>query len=193
MAQVGYKRVSTVDQKTDRQLEGMTFDREFEDKITGSTIKRPGLEDCLRYLRDGDVLYVHSIDRLARNLIDLQQTVKDLNERGVEVRFVQENLVFYDKKRLPATDKDGAMAKLMFQMMGAFAEFERAIIKERQREGIAAAKAKGKHLGRKATLTAAQCDEIRARAAGGERVADLAKEFRVSRETIYKTLRPSEN
>lgn len=181
MANVAYRRVSTTDQKTDRQLEGLAFDKEFEDQVTGSTIKRPGLEDCLRYLREGDVLFVHSIDRLARNLVDLQTLVSDLNLRGIEVRFVKEGLTF--------SGKDDAMARLMFQMMGAFAEFERALIRERQREGIAAAKAKGRHLGRSSSLTPAQQEEVVARVGRGESVAELAVEYRVSRQTIYSLLK----
>ena len=137
---VGYRRVSTVDQKTDRQLEDMELDRVFEDKVSGATVKRPGLEQCLEYLREDDTLVVHSIDRLARSLGDLERMVQELNDRGVTIRFVKEGLVF-------GVGDESPMARLQLQMMGAFAQFERSLIKERQREGIAAAKAKGNSAG----------------------------------------------
>lgn len=181
-ARVGYKRVSSVDQKTDRQLEGVNVDQLFEDKASGATVKRPQLEECLRFLRKGDTLVVHSIDRLARNLSDLQRVVGELNDRGVAVQFIKESLVF-------GAGDDSPMARLQLQMMGAFAEFERALIRERQKEGIAAAKAKGRHLGRKATLSAGQVTEIRGRIAAGATKAALAREFGVSLPTLYSSLK----
>lgn len=180
-AQVGYKRVSSVDQNTDRQLEGVPVDKLFEDKASGKDTKRPGLDACLDYLREGDSLIVHSIDRLARNLADLERLVGGLNEKGVAVRFVKENLTF--------AGDDTPMARLQLQMMGAFAQFERSMIRERQREGIAAAKAKGKHLGRSATLSMEQVAEIKEKAASGTPKAALAKEYGVSRPTLYAALR----
>lgn len=179
---IGYKRVSSVDQVTDRQLEGVAVDKLFEDKVSGSTIKRPGLEQCLEYLRAGDVLIVHSIDRLARNLADLENVVGGLTNRGVTVQFAKENLTF-------SSDSTSPMNKLMFQLLGAVAEFERALIRERQREGIAAAQAQGKHLGRAAALSPEQVETIRRRAAAGEPKAALAKEFEISRPTLYRALK----
>jgi len=181
MASVAYRRVSSADQSTDRQLDGLTFDKEFSDKVSGRTINRPGLEECLRYLREGDILFVHSIDRLARNLLDLEQLVTGLNRRGVEVRFIKEGLAF--------SGGDDPMARLMFQMLGAFAEFERSLIKSRQREGIAAARAKGRHLGRKPALSTAQVEDIKSRISAGASVRDLAKEFGVSAQTVYQSLK----
>ncbi|QJT08026.1 recombinase family protein [Oceanidesulfovibrio marinus] len=178
--QVGYLRVSTVDQNTGRQLEEVTLDRRFEDKASAKDTKRPSLEECLAYLRSGDTLHVHSIDRLARNLSDLQKIVDDLTSRGVTVQFHKERLTF--------TGQDSSMQKLMFQMMGAFAEFERALIRERQREGIAIAKAKGKYKGRKKALTKEQVEEIKARKNRGEPMAKLAREYGVSRTTLYASL-----
>ena len=181
MAQVGYRRVSTVDQNNARQLDGLELDKLFEDKASGKDVKRPGLEQCLAYVREGDMLVVHSIDRLARNLADLERLVCDLNGRGVAVRFIKEGLTF-------GTGDDSPMARLQLQMMGAFAQFERALIRERQREGIAATQAKGKHLGRSASLSGGQVAEIKARVAGGETKKSLAAEYGVSRQTIYSTL-----
>jgi DNA invertase Pin-like site-specific DNA recombinase len=121
------------------------------------------------------------MDRLARNLDDLRKIVFGLTERGVVVEFVKEHLTF--------TGDDSAMSNLLLNVMGAFAEFERALIKERQREGIALAKRKGVYKGRKPSLTAERVTELRRRAMAGEKKAILAREFRISRETLYTYLR----
>lgn len=178
---IGYIRVSSAGQNIERQLEGVTLDKAFEDKLSGAKAdNRPQLQACLEYLRDGDTLHVHSIDRLARNLKELQVMVEDLTERGVSVRFHKEGLTF--------TGASDPMQMLMFQMMGAFAQFERSLIRERQREGIQAAKAKGKHLGRKPSLTPEQVKEARQRREAGESAASLAKDYGVSRATMYQHL-----
>jgi len=124
---VGYIRVSTIDQNTDRQLEGVEIDKRFTDKASGKDTQRPQLQAALEYLRDGDVLVVHSMDRLARNLDDLRRIVLGLIKRGVVVEF--------EKERLTFASEDNAMSNLLLSVMGAFAEFERALIRERQREG----------------------------------------------------------
>ena len=175
---VGYQRVSTVDQNTDRQLDGVELDKVFTDKASGKDTNRPELARALEYVRDGDVLVVHSMDRLARSLIDLRRTVDELTQRGVQVRFVKEGLTF-------SSDESDPCAVLMLSVMGAVAEFERSMILERQREGIAIAKAAGKYKGRKAALTNDQASELRARLHSGESVTALAQEFRVSRQTVY--------
>jgi DNA invertase Pin-like site-specific DNA recombinase len=181
---IGYVRVSSTDQSTARQLEGVTLDRIFEEKVSGARADtRKALQECLRYLRDGDVLHVHSIDRLARNLLELQTLIEGLVSRGVEVRLHKENLTF--------SGVSEPMQTLMLQMLGAFAQFERAMIRERQREGIAAAKARGQKLGRRASLTPAQVQEARARRAAGESAADLARAFKVARATIPILVRGS--
>lgn len=178
---VGYIRVSTIEQNTARQLEGIVVNRTYTDKASGKDTKRPQLEACLDFLRDGDTLHVHSIDRLARNLMDLQKLVEELNSKGVSIQFHKENLVF-------SPDSSSPMAQLQLQMMGAFAQFERSLIKERQLEGIAVAKANGKHLGRVATLTTEQIEEIIEKVDQGKNKQDLAIEYGVSRQTIYKSL-----
>lgn len=177
---IGYIRVSSIDQNTVRQLDGVQVDKTFTDKASGKDTNRPQLKAALDYLRDGDVLVVHSMDRLARNITDLLHTVEGLNGRGVVVEFVKEGLIF--------TGDDSAISKLMLTIMGGVAEFERAMIRERQLEGIAKAKQAGKYRGRQSTMTAAQVQAIRNRAAVGEKKAALAREFGVTRQTIYNVI-----
>lgn len=179
---VGYIRVSSVGQNTERQLEGIDLHKSFTEKISAKTKKRPVLEDCLDFVREGDELHVHSIDRLARNLVDLQSIVTDMNKKGVSVHFHKEGLQF-------SGDNNNHMNKLMLQMMGAFAEFERNLIRERQAEGIAAAKKKGVKFGKAPKLTPDQITEVKAMAADRYNKTDIAKKFGVSRQTIYNVLK----
>jgi DNA invertase Pin-like site-specific DNA recombinase len=174
---IGYVRVSTLDQNESRQLEGVQLDKRFVDKASGKDTKRPQLQAALDYVREGDVLVVHSMDRLARNLDDLRKIVMELTRRGVVVEFVKEHLTF--------TIEDNAMSKLLLSVMGAFAEFERSLIRERQREGIALAKKAGVYKGRKPSLTPERIAQLRARVAAGDKKAALAREFGISRETLY--------
>ena len=178
--QVGYIRVSSVDQNTARQLDGVVFDKVFEDKASGKDVHRPQLGACLSHLREGDTLHVHSMDRLSRNLDDLRRVVKDLAGRGVAVHFHKENLIF--------TGESSPMANLLLSMLGAVSEFERSIILERQREGIAIAKTQGVYKGRKPSLTPDRIEELRRRAAAGEKKTVLAREFGISRQTLYANL-----
>jgi DNA invertase Pin-like site-specific DNA recombinase len=179
MAHIGYIRVSSIGQNTERQLDTLKLDKVFSEKVSGSTANnRPALQDCIEYTRSGDTLHLHSIDRLARNLADLQTLVRRLTDKGVTVKFHKECLTF-------TGDTSNPMNTLMMQMMGAFAEFERSIIRERQREGIDKALAKGTHFGAKPKFTAPQIVEIKARRANGESVVELAKAFVTSRQTIY--------
>lgn len=175
---VGYVRVSSLDQNEGRQLDGVQVDKIFTDKASGKDVKRPQLHAVLDYLREGDVLIVHSMDRLARNLDDLRKIVLGLTERGVVVEFVKEHLTF--------AGDDSALSNLLLNVMGAFAEFERALIKERQREGIALAKKAGVYKGRKPSLTPESAQQLRQRIAAGEKKAALAREFGISRETLYQ-------
>ena len=178
---IGYIRVSSAEQNTERQLDGLDMNRIFTDKVSGKSVDRPALQEMLRFVRDGDHLFVHSMDRLARNLIDLRQMVQDLTAKGVRVTFVKENLVF--------NGDDAAMSVLLLSVMGAVAEFERAILRERQAEGIRIAKQKGVYKGRKASLTNDQMAEIREKVAAGIPKAKIAREYKCSRETLYKYLR----
>jgi DNA invertase Pin-like site-specific DNA recombinase len=176
--QVGYLRVSSLDQNEVRQLEGLALDKKFTDKASGKDAKRPQLEAMQDFVRDGDTVFCHSMDRLARNLDDLRRIVLGLTERGVRIVFVKENLTF--------TGEDSPMSNLLLSVMGAFAQFERELIRERQREGIAIARREGKYTGRKPSLTPARAAELRRRVASGDSKAGLAREFGISRDTLYR-------
>ena len=178
---VGYVRVSTLDQNTVRQLAGVDVDRVFEDKASGKDLKRPELEEMIKFVRDGDTVLVHSMDRLARNLDDLRSIVRRLTAKNVRVEFVKEQLCF--------TGDDNAMANLLLNVMGAFAEFERSLNRERQREGIALAKKCGVYRGRIPALDTVRAAELREKAAAGVPKAVLARNFGISRETVYVCLR----
>jgi len=177
---IGYIRVSTVTQNTERQLFGVELDRVYEDKCSGKNTDRPALAECLSYLRDGDTLHCHSIDRLCRNLRDLLELVQGLLARGVSVVFHKENMRFVAGK----TDQ---FQELQLSIIGAVASFERQMILERQREGIALARQRNayKNCGRKKALSSEQIGIIRQRIANGERKTALAREYGVSLQTVY--------
>jgi len=181
---IGYVRVSTLDQNTERQLDGVEVDRTFTDKASGKDTQRPQLKAALEYARDGDTLLVHSMDRLARNAEDLLRIVRELTGRGVSIEFV--------KNRLTFSGKADPMGKLMLTMLAAFGEFERELIRERQREGIAIAKAKGVYKGRKKALASEQRQELVELARSGMPKAELARSYEISRETVYQYLRSCE-
>jgi len=182
---IGYVRVSTEEQNAERQLDGLSLDRVFTDRASGKDTARPKLEEMLGYVRLGDTVVVHSMDRLARNLDDLRRIVQDLTGRWVRVEFVHEQLSF--------TGEDTPMATLLLSVMGAFAEFERALIRERQREGIEIAKRNGVYRGRKRSLDPERIAELRRRALSGAPRSQLARDFGVSRETVYQYLRGAEH
>lgn len=173
--------MSTLDQNTARQLDGVVVDKTFTDKASGKDVQRPQLAAMLGFVREGDVVLVHSMDRLARNLDDLRRIVRELTTKGVQVQFVTEQLTF--------TGEDTAMSTLLLSVMGAFAEFERSLIGERQGEGIALAKQRGAYRGRKRAFTDDQVNQLRQRAGAGETKTALARTFGVSRETVYQYLR----
>jgi len=178
---IGYVRVSSLEQNTERQLDGVALDKVFTDKASGKDANRPQLKAALDYVRDGDTLIVHSMDRLARNVEDLLRIVRELNDRQVTVEFSKERLTFNGQG-------DDPMSHLMMTMLGGFAQFERSLIRERQREGIELAKQRGAYRGRKAALTDDQAATLRQRIAAGEKKAVLAREFGISRETLYQYL-----
>ncbi|HDS1736255.1 recombinase family protein [Pseudomonas sp. BP8] len=185
MARVGYIRVSSIDQNVDRQLDGVTLDKVFTDKESGATTDRPQLQAMLEYVREGDSIVVHSIDRFARSLSDLLKLVEDLTKRGIFIRF--------DKEQLEFTGEDNPTQQLMLSMMGAVAQFERAMIRERQREGIAKAKERGAYKGRTKTVDDAA---IRAAIAGdgvtkGLSFRKAAEQLRVSLSTIQRAMKAS--
>ncbi|QQE79660.1 recombinase family protein [Alicyclobacillus sp. SO9] len=178
---IGYVRVSTVEQHPERQLDAIHLDRVFTDKVSGKTVHRPQLQALLEFVREGDIVVVDSMDRLARNLDDLRSIVRRLTERGIQVGFIKEQLTF--------SGEDSPMATLLLSVMGAFAEFERALIRERQREGIELAKQHGAYRGRKKSLTDKQVIELRTGARLGERKSELARVFGVSRGTVNEYLK----
>ena len=179
MTDVAYVRVSSTEQNTERQLDGsrIEFERTFTDRCSGGTKKRDGLERMLDYVRDGDTIHVHSIDRLARNLADLLLLLEDLTERGVSIRFHKEGLTF--------TGEDNPFQKLQLQIIGSVAEFERSMIRERQREGIAKAREKGVYKGRKRSIDREKIIELKAEGMGP---TAIAKELGVSRMSVHRAL-----
>lgn len=178
-----YIRVSSADQNLARQRDMIgAVDKEFVDEVSAqSRAGRPGLERCIDYLRDHDELYVASIDRLARSLVDLRSIIDQITAKEASVHFIKENLSF-------SKDSTDPRATLMLGILGSFAEFERAIIRERQAEGIALAKKAGKYKGRKRVLTSGQVKEAQSRVAAGESKVAIAKDLGVSRATLYRAL-----
>lgn len=185
---VSYIRVSSAEQNLARQRETIgPVEREFVDELSArSRATRPGLEACIAYLRDGDTLRVASIDRLARSLVDLRGLIDEITGKGAAVEFLSEGLTFSPGVSDPRST-------LLLGVLGSFAEFERAIIRERQAEGIALAKKAGRYKGRQRALTRDQADEIRKQAKAGARPTELAKQYGVSRSTIYRELQKEAN
>lgn len=177
---VGYIRVSSQGQCTSRQLIGIKVDRMFTDIMTGSIKNRPQLDECLQYVRQGDTLVVDSIDRLARNLRDLQEILAQLLEKGVSIQFIKENLLF--------SSNSDHISVLMLQMMGAFAEFERNMIRSRQKEGIELAKKAGKRLGRPPIFNNKHKKQAKNLKEQGMSIRKIAITMGVCRASIYKLL-----
>ena len=180
---IGYARVSSKDQNLDRQLAALKKEkvfRVFTDTVSGSSTQRPGLDGALNYVRAGDQLIVVSMDRLARSLIDLHRLVDELTERGVSVKFLKEGQV-YSQDSTP-------VAKLMLGLLGSVAEFERSIIRERQAEGIAKAKARGVYKGRAKVLNEEQILQAREWVSEGIPKAEVARRLGIGRTTLYKYL-----
>ena len=181
---VGYIRVSSLDQNPERQLEGIKLDKTFIDRVSGKSTQRLQLEAMLNFIREGDHLIVHSMDRLARNLDDLRALVYECTRRQVTVQFVKENLTF--------TGEDSPMANLLLSVMGAFAEFERALIRERQREGIALAKQKGVYKARKRALNGDKIAVLKQQILETKQYknkSQIAHELGISRTTLYQYLK----
>jgi len=178
MAVVGYRRVSSASQSLDRQeLEGC--DKVFEEKITGAKRDRPELNRMLDYIRDGDEVHVHSIDRLARDLRDLQSIIEQINDKDATITFIKEKLTFK-----PSAQAD-PFAKLQLHLMGAFAEFERSIIRDRQREGIARAKERGVYAGRKRSI---DVEKVKSLHASGVGASEIARQLGIGRASVYRLI-----
>ncbi len=184
-ARVGYIRVSSESQNLDRQvtrLSSLKLDKIFTDTTSGKNVDRIGFQQMLEYLREGDELFVCSMDRLARNLNDLLTVTDTLQKRGVSIHFLKENLVLSPK------GETSAISKLLLSMMGAVAEFERALIRERQQEGIVLAKARGVYKGRK-PIDAAVIEKAKELIELGIPISRVAKDLKICRGTIYQYLK----
>ncbi|MDC5696459.1 recombinase family protein [Intrasporangium calvum] len=187
---LAYVRVSTNDQSPDRQFTAIRDalpgepDRWFTDRASGASTDRPALRSMLGHARDEDTIIVASMDRLARSVIDLDQLVTNLTRDGVAVCFLKEGLTFQ-----PAVRAD-PLAIFQLQVMAAFAQLERALIKDRQREGIEAAKARGVYRGRARRLSPEQVEAARAKVEAGVPKARIARDLGVARQTLYDALRP---
>lgn len=175
MEKVAYIRVSTVEQNTERQLDGLEFDKSFEDKCSGKDTNRPQLQALLEYVREGDEVHVHDISRMARNLEDLIGLVKGLNSQGVSVYFHKEHLTF--------TGEQNPMQDLMLNVMGAVYQFERSMLLERQREGIQKAKQAGKYKGRPKSIDS---DNILQLLQSGVSIRKTAGQLGVSVSTVQR-------
>ena len=178
-----YKRVSTTEQNTERQLIGVDCDREFIETASGKDTNRIQLQALLGVIRKGDLINIHELSRLARNTQDLLNIVNEIVEKGASIKFLKENLSFDGKK------KDDAFQKLMLTMLGAISTFERDLLLERQREGIALAKKKGKYKGRPSRFSSEKIEEIKKLFGERDNKAELAKELNISRGYLYQVVK----
>ncbi|QOJ13991.1 MAG: recombinase family protein [Planctomycetia bacterium] len=181
---LGYVYVGVGDRDAHRQLEGEELDRIFMDIATDRNNRRPQRNALFAHAHAGDTIVAQRMAGLARNADELRRIVLRETARGVHVQFVKERLVF--------TSEGSPMTDLLLTMLGAVADFERTLLKERHREGVALARQRGIYGGRRRKLSSERVQELRARAASGERKARLAREFGISRETLYQYLRESE-
>jgi DNA invertase Pin-like site-specific DNA recombinase len=178
---IGYIRVSSKDQNPDRQLEGVLLDKKFIDYASAKNDQRTQLQFMLEYVREGDHVFVHSIDRMARNMSDLRRIVDILMLKRVSLCFLKENIKI-DGTECP-------MSVLLLHVIGSIAQFERSLIRERQAEGIALAKERGAYKGRSPALNEKQTREIQELIKMGLPKSRIALKFKVTRATIYKYLR----
>ena len=181
-----YVRVSTVEQNTERQLRDVVCDRVYEEKVSGKDTNRPQLQAMLSNICSGDIINIHEMSRLARNTRDLLNLVEEITSKGATIIFHKENLTF------KGDEKQDPYQKMMMTMLGAVAELERSILLERQREGIAIAKAKGRYKGGKNKLTKEQVIELNALHKQGIPIARIAKQFKITRPTVYSYLKNEE-
>lgn len=181
---IGYARTSTTDQVAGleaqaRDLLANGCERIFREQISGSSTDRPELSAALNHLRAGDVLVVTKPDRLARSTADLLRLVDEIKAKGCGLIVLSMNGV--------TLDTTSPTSKMMLTMLAAVAEFERDIMKERQREGIAKAKAEGRYKGRKPTARS-QAEQVQALAANGISATEIAKQLGIGRTSVYRCL-----
>lgn len=175
---IGYIRVSTIDQNEARQLEGLQLDKVFIDKCSAGTLDRPGLDQVREFAREGDQVYIHSLDRLGRNVDQVKKIIDFFLEKKVVVVFVRENIT--------VDQNTTGLSAFILTMLSAFAEFERAIIRERQAEGIRIAKSRGKYKGRKPVITPEMADQINFMVNCGQKITDICRHYNISRNTFYR-------
>ena len=180
-----YIRVSTIQQNDERQLISIPCDREYREKLSGKDVNRPELKKLLDNLRVNDQINVHELSRLARNTQDLLKIVDQILEVGASIQFHKENLLFDGSK------KDDPFQKLMLTMLGAISTFERDLMLERQREGIAIAKEKGKYKGRRSNFTNDDLSMIKNEFNQSTNKAKLAKKYDISRGYLYELVKKS--
>lgn len=178
---IGYIRVSHADQNPDRQLEGIQLDKKFIEYASAKSTQRPQLKSMLDFIREDDIVIVHSMDRLARNLTDLRSLVDHLVSNKIQVQFIKENLVF--------SGQDNPISNLTLSLMGAFAEFEYAFIKERQKEGITAAQKRGVYKGRRKKLSQEEIKKLQQLNSSRKTKVEIAKEMGISRVCLYRYLK----
>jgi DNA invertase Pin-like site-specific DNA recombinase len=178
MALIGYARVSSVGQSLEIQQDKLKHcDKLFEEKRSGTSDKRPRLRACLEYVREGDILVVTRLDRLARSTLHLCQIAEELKRKGVHLQVLDQHM--------STTDATG---RLLFHMLAAIAQFETEIRAERQMDGIEKAKARGVLFGRHKTLTPQQIVKLQAKRQQGTTIGSLIKEYRISKATVYRYL-----
>lgn len=179
MAKVGYRRVSSRDQHLDRQLSGINLDKMFDEKCSAKTVNRPVWQTCLNYLREGDELHIHSLDRVCRSGAgDAVKIVESLTAQGITVEFHKEGMRFNGV--MTATQK-GVLA-----IIASIAQMERELIAERRDEGIVKAREKGKKFGR--PRAEASAEEIIALREQGLSMDAIAKRLAVGRATLYRII-----
>ena len=180
---IGYIRVSSTTQniaRQEEQLESLKLDRVFVDKASGKNLDRPALTQMLSYIRDADEIYVTSLDRLGRDCNDLQNLVRTITDAGATVHFIKEALTF--------NGDDSSLSRLLLNVMSAFSQFERELIKERQQQGIEIAKANGVYKGRAKALKLEQVMDMKSKVADGIPKAKIAREMGISRKSLYNYL-----
>jgi DNA invertase Pin-like site-specific DNA recombinase len=175
---VGYARVSSVGQSLDVQLARLAHcERIFQEKRSGTTDQRPALKECLGFVREGDTLVVTRLDRLVRSMLHLCAIGEALARKKVELEVLDQ-----------AIETHSATGRLLFHLLGAFAEFETTLRRERQQEGIAHAKGRGVRFGRTHALSAVQVDQLRQRRAHGEPIKVLMRAYALSKTSVYRYL-----
>ena len=179
---IAYTRVSSEGQNTDRQSIPEGVERVFTEKASGANRNRPALKEMIEFARDGDEVIVHSLDRLARDMRDLLEIIETLNAKGVAVQFTTERLRF----AAGTEAEDDPFARLQLHMIGAFAEFERRLIRKRQREGIEKAKARGVYAGRKPSIDRAEVNRLREEEGLG--ATEIARKLGIGRASVYRVL-----